>query len=133
MRLLAAAVLCAAFAQSAAAQSNVHDLSKPMTGKSRYVFNHDGTPAELGVKGPPAPGGVVALPQNAASGAWAGAAPVQESGGASVPAGQTAGRSATSRSAGTVVLISGRGAAAVPEKAQPRRALPVRIGRRGRR
>ena len=36
-------------ASPAIAQSSFIDLSKPMTGKSEYVFNVDGTPVDLGV------------------------------------------------------------------------------------
>jgi hypothetical protein len=41
-------------APSARAQSFI-DASKPMTGKSEFVFNADGTPAEMGVVAKPEP------------------------------------------------------------------------------
>jgi hypothetical protein len=51
------------------AQSSYVDLSTPMTGKSRFMFNVDGTPAEMGVRSTPEePAGVVG-----ASGAQGGA------------------------------------------------------------
>ena len=48
-KLLSLVVLLAGPAWSAHAQSSFVDLSTPMTGKSIYVFDADGTPVERGV------------------------------------------------------------------------------------
>lgn len=58
--LIVAAALAATVPSSATAQSIV-DLSKPPTGKSRFVLNSDMTPADLGMREPvkPAPVAVV--------------------------------------------------------------------------
>jgi hypothetical protein len=49
-KIITAVFLCGAlWAAPAGAQTRVLDCSKPMTGMSRYVFNPDGTPVELGV------------------------------------------------------------------------------------
>src|SRR4051812_14654365 len=44
-----AIVLAIVFSSTAAAQSSYMDLSKPMTGKTRFVVDIDGNPLEFGV------------------------------------------------------------------------------------
>jgi hypothetical protein len=58
--LMVAAALAVTVPPGATAQSIV-DLSKPQTGKSRFVLNSDMTPADLGMREPdkPAPAAVV--------------------------------------------------------------------------
>ena len=44
-----ALILAIVFGSTAAAQSSFMDLSKPMTGKTRFVVDADGKPVEFGV------------------------------------------------------------------------------------
>ena len=51
-RIVLTILACILGSVPALAQSSVLDLSKPMTGKSRYGINSDGSPLELGVPAP---------------------------------------------------------------------------------
>ena len=52
-RIVFAILVCILGSVPALAQSSMIDLSKPMTGKSRYGINPDGSPLELGVPAQP--------------------------------------------------------------------------------
>ena len=115
-------------AASAHAQSNYIDLSKPMTGKSAYVFNHDGTPVELGARAAENP--QPKAPPAADQATWTGAAAVQEPPAESVA---MAGRQRVERRRGGTTLVAvGASRQAEEKKARPQQKTRTRIGRRRR-
>ena len=131
-RVFTVTAFCLFAVSSAGAQSSLVDLSTPMTGKSAYVFNHDGTPVELGARNAAKPQPVAHPAAEEAT--WGGAAAIDESQAqaqAMAAGGRTVGQRRRSGGATLVVINSGRGAD--EKKARPQRKAGFRIGRRGRR
>lgn len=130
-RVCTVAAFCLIAVSPAGAQSSLIDLSAPMTGKSAYVFNQDGTPVELGVR-------EVAKPQPVAQPAteeatWGGAAAIDESQAqaqAMAAGSRTAGQ--RRRSGGATLIVVNNGRRAEEKKARPQRKAGFRIGRRRR-
>jgi hypothetical protein len=116
MSMAVAGAFAAVVPTVAIAQSAVVDLSKPQTGKARFVLNSDLTPADMGViqKGPENPGSNERVP---ACGVGCKLDPTPAS--ASRQASEPAPASAQSRNRSRVFVVAGFGGQGAAKTAQP--------------
>lgn len=121
---IAASLLVLGAGGSAHAQSAMIDLSKPMTGKSNYVFNVDGAPVELGVHKVAKPETAPAPSAGASPPIVMPVSPTPAAASQEAPAASSSSSSSSSQSSGRsrTLVIGGGSRAGAPGKAATKAA-----------